>query len=367
MRKLISKLTIDYYDSIIFIDGDNSLNQINLDFSPEKVYYVVFLSIHTKTKIEKRLRDNITFVTSETSVKDSCDICMCMYISTLHLRLPKDIRFRFVSSDHFIKELNIISELNRPIDIIFREEYISHFIPKFILKKSFDQIKNNRQLRCVLFVTDYVTISLNQMNELRYKESQTQVVFFTRKKNTFPHNSSDILINVDKKRDVIFSVAIISSMISNMIDNTVPFIILSSRILHSYDEILFTISQNRHIKVFDNICNPNFVYLMIHYLRKLNIDLTLSENMLQFTESIDYDFYFELVMKNRYILSYKSAEEAEVARKLLFRFENNYGLKKWFVNYYDLKLKTLDKWLNNMNVKSCLCYQAGEDYIKNEL
>lgn len=368
IRELISKLVLYYLDSIVFIDGDNSLNHINLDFNPEIVHYVVFLSIHSKTKIHKRVRPDISYVLSQTGYKDSCDLCMCMTVCMLHLRLPKDIRFRFVSSDHFIKELNIISELGRPIDVIFRNDYVTslcHY--KFIQKESFDKIRNNRQLKCILFVADYVTISLNQINELRYRKDQLQVIFFTRKNNSFPHINSDILINVEKKRDVIFSVSTIASMLHNMVDNSIPFIFLSNRILRSYDEILCTLSS-RHTKIFDNICNPNFAYLMIHYLVSiLNVSLSVSEYMTHFIESIDYNLYYDMIMKNRYILSYKSSAEAEVARRLLDGFENGTLNKSWFISYYDLRTKTLDKWLNNINVKSHVCYEAGDDYLNSDV
>lgn len=102
---------------IVFIDGDNSIGLLRFLHSHRSIYsrihVVVAIKIGTRSVIAEYYEKKswVTILFSDTDCRDSADISLTIRSTVMHLRIPSDVPFVFVSADHFINE--VISKLSR--------------------------------------------------------------------------------------------------------------------------------------------------------------------------------------------------------------------------------------------------------------
>jgi hypothetical protein len=104
---------------IIFIDGDNNFNILRKieEFVPRNegdchmcpYHVVIFVTTQTFKIAEERIKNKgrkwITFIHSNTRIKNATDFQMTLHICSLNLILPNNIAFVLTSADRFIHEL----------------------------------------------------------------------------------------------------------------------------------------------------------------------------------------------------------------------------------------------------------------------
>ncbi len=105
---LTNTIKQNLYDTIYFVDIDNSINLLKQLKIKASDYIICVARKWTISKsLSKFLKKNPNSINFEThtTVKEASDISIAMLSMSLHCNLPLYIRFNFVTCDNFAKEI----------------------------------------------------------------------------------------------------------------------------------------------------------------------------------------------------------------------------------------------------------------------